>query len=309
MFVIAIITTILCIGMRQSARFNTVVVFIKLLTIAMFIIVAINHVNVQNLIPFLPFGWLGVMQGAALVFFAYIGFDAVSTAVEETINPQRNIPIGIIGSLIGCTLIYIIVSLLLTSITSYTTLNVGSPVADALLQVGHATAAGFIAAGAIAGLTTVILVMSYGLTRICLAIARDGLLPPNLGTINRRTHTPIRIALLTGAIMALIAGFVPIQYAAELVNIGTLAAFVFVCVGVIVLRITHPDLERPFKLRFNPVLPLLGIAFCFYLMLNLSTVTWWRFAIWMLVGLIVYFLYGQKHSLLNPANTVVLDKK
>ncbi|OGT41087.1 MAG: amino acid permease [Gammaproteobacteria bacterium RIFCSPHIGHO2_12_FULL_37_34] len=299
MLIIIAISTILCIGIKQSARFNTAVVFIKLITIAMFIVVAVHHINIRNWSNFLPFGWNGVMQGAALVFFAYIGFDALSTAVEETINPQRNIPIGIIGSLLSCTIIYIIVSALLTSIVSYTKLNVDSPVADALLQLGHRTAAGFIAAGAIAGLTTVILVMSYGLTRISLAIARDGLLPIALGKINSRTHTPIRIAVLTGIIMALVSGFVPIQYAAELVNIGTLAAFVFVCVGVIVLRITHPDMERPFKLPFNPFLPLMGVGFCLYLMFNLSPITWLRFGLWMLVGLVIYLAYGQKHSVLK----------
>ncbi|HLB42213.1 MAG TPA: amino acid permease [Gammaproteobacteria bacterium] len=297
--IIVAISTILCIGLRQSARFNTAVVFIKLITIVIFIVVAIKHIDLHHWNNFLPFGWNGVMQGAALVFFAYIGFDAVSTAVEETINPQRNIPIGIIGSLLGCTVIYIVVSALLTSIVSYTKLNVGSPVADALLQLGHHTAAGLIAAGAIAGLTTVILVMSYGLTRICLAIARDGLLPTALGKINSTTHTPIRIAILTGSIMAITAGFVPIEYAAELVNIGTLAAFVFVCVGVIVLRITHPDMERPFKLPFNPLLPLIGIVFCLYLMLNLSHITWLRFAIWMVIGLVIYLAYGQRHSILR----------
>ncbi|OGT35328.1 MAG: amino acid permease [Gammaproteobacteria bacterium RIFCSPHIGHO2_12_FULL_37_14] len=300
--IIIAISTILCLGIKQSARFNTAVVFIKLITIAVFILVAVKHVDIQNWSDFLPFGWNGVMQGAALVFFAYIGFDAVSTAVEETINPQRNIPIGIIGSLIGCTIIYIIVSALLTSIVSYTKLNVGSPVADALLQLGHHTAAGLIAAGAIAGLTTVILVMSYGLSRICLAIARDGLLPIALGKINLRTHTPIRIAILTGAIMAIAAGLVPIEYAAELVNIGTLAAFVFVCLGVIILRHTHPDMERPFKLPFNPILPSLGILFCLYLMLNLSHITWLRFAIWMGIGLVIYLAYGQRHSVLGDKN-------
>src|SRR3990167_6476194 len=298
-FIIVCITILLSIGIKQSARFNTAVVFIKLTTIAVFIIVAVHHVDFKNWSDFLPFGWNGVMEGAALVFFAYIGFDAVSTAVEETINPQRNIPIGIIGSLIGCTIIYIVVSALLTSIVSYTYLNVGSPVADALLQLGHHTAAGLIAAGAIAGLTTVILIMSYGLSRICLAIARDGLLPISLGKINLRTHTPIRIAILSGIIMAVVSGLVPIEYAAELVNIGTLAAFVFVCVGVIVLRITHPDMERPFKLPFNPILPVLGILFCVYLMLNLSNVTWLRFAVWMAIGLVIYLTYGQRHSVLR----------
>lgn len=297
--IIAIIAMVLCLGVKQGARFNAAVVFIKLVTIAVFIAVAITHVDLRHWSNFLPFGWNGVMHGAALVFFAYIGFDALSTTVEETINPQRNVPIGIIGSLIGCTIIYIIVSALLTTITSYTTLNVDSPVADALLRLGHQSIASVIAAGAIAGLTTVILVMSYALTRICLAIARDGLLPQSIGMINYRTHTPIRIILITSFIMAMVSGFAPIEHVAELVNIGTLAAFVFVCIGVIILRKTHPELHRPFKLPWNPILPLLGAIFCFYLMINLSAITWVRFVVWMAIGLCIYFLYSQKNSLLG----------
>jgi len=298
-FIILSLSALLCIGVKQSARFNAAIVFIKLITIIIFISVAITDIDLKNWEHFLPFGWIGVMHGAAFVFFAYIGFDALSTAVEESINPQRDIPIGIIGSLIFCTVTYIVVSALLVSIVPYTTLNVRSPVAYALLRLGHHTAAGFIAAGAIAGLTTVILVMYYGLTRICLAIARDGLLPSTLATINLKTRTPIRIILLTGIIMALIAGLAPINRAAELVNIGTLAAFTLVCAGVIVLRLTYPDLPRPFKLPLNPVIPLLGVISCIYLMFNLPALTWWRFIIWMIIGQVIYFLYSRKHSLLN----------
>jgi APA family basic amino acid/polyamine antiporter len=299
MFIILSLSGLLCLGVRQSARFNAVVVYIKLLTIAAFIVVAIPNVQPSNWVPFVPFGWSGVMEGAALVFFAYIGFDALSTAVEETVNPQRDIPIAIIASLIGCTLIYILVAALLTGIVSYTTLNVGSPVAEALLNIGHRTMAGLTAAGAIAGLTTVMLVMSYGLTRICLVISRDGLIPPAFAKINQRTHTPIRAILISGAVMALVSGFVPIGRAAELVNIGTLTAFSFVCIGVVVLRATHPEMARPFKLPLNPVIPFLGVAFSVYLMTQLSEVTWWRFFIWTAIGIGIYFLYSHRNSALE----------
>lgn len=297
--IILILSLLLCLGVKQSARVNAAIVFIKLLTISLFISVAIFNVNFNNWHPFMPFGWTGVMQGAALVFFAYIGFDALSTAVEETIEPTRNVPIGILTSLLICTLIYIIVSALLTTIVSYPSLNVNSPVADALLKIGHPIAAGCIAAGAIAGLTTVMLVMFYGLTRVLLAIARDGLLPFSLATIHPETHTPIRIILIIGTLMAMIAGFAPIDKAAELVNIGTLSAFTFVCGGVIIFRFTHPHLERPFKLPFNPLIPTLGIIFCLYLMIHLPGITWLRFIGWAVIGLAIYFLYGRKNSFLN----------
>jgi APA family basic amino acid/polyamine antiporter len=297
--IILALACLLCLGIKQSARFNAIIVFIKLLTIAMFIIVASLNIDTKNWQDFLPFGWIGVVHGAALVFFAYIGFDALSTAVEEAIDPKRSIPIGIITSLVVCTVIYIIVSGLLTGIVPYTTLNVESPVADALLQIGHRTAAGMIAAGAIAGLTTVMLVMFYGLSRICLAIARDGLLPANFATINKQTHTPIRVISILGVLIATIAGLAPIDKAAELVNIGTLAAFTFVCGGVIVFRYTHPDIQRPFRLPYNPLIPTLGMLSCIFLMLHLPAVTWWRFVIWTLAGISIYFLYSQKHSKLD----------
>lgn len=301
--IIIALAGLLCFGVKQSARFNAVIVFIKMITIAVFIAVAAFNVNPVNWHPFLPFGWAGVLEGAALVFFAYIGFDALSTAVEEAIDPQRNIPIGIIASLIICTLIYIIVSALLTGIAPYTALNVKSPVADALLQIGHRGAAGFIAAGAVAGLTTVMLVMFYGLTRICLAITRDGLLPSAVGEVNSSTRTPIRIIAVTGVIIALVAGFSPINRAAELVNIGTLAAFTMVCMGVVILRITHADMHRPFKLPLSPYIPLAGAFCCLYLMIELPWVTWWRFIIWGMAGIVIYFGYGYRHSVLRKTMT------
>jgi len=267
--------------------------------------VAATQVHLENWATFSPFGWEGIMQGAALVFFAYIGFDALSTAVAETVNPQRNVPIGIIGSLIICTLIYIIVSALLTGIVPYSTLNVPSPVANALLSLGFRMAAGFISVGAIAGLTTVMLVMYYGLTRICLAMAQDGLLPSPIAMVNPHTYTPIPTIILTGIIMASIAaGFVPINRAAELVNIGTLAAFTFVCSGALILRIRYPELPRPFKTPLFPLLPILGIISCLYLMINLPIFTWVRFIVWFLIGLVVYFSYSRQHSRLKKEKQV-----
>lgn len=297
--IILILTTLLCIGTKETSRFNTATVFIKILTIAIFIGVAIFNVNLANWHPFMPFGWTGVMQGASIVFFAYIGFDALSTAAEETINPQRNLPIGIIAALVVCTTIYIIVSMLLTGIVPYQQLDVSSPVAYALLHIGHPLAAGMIAAGAIAGLTTVMLVMYYGLTRVFFAISRDGLLPTFFAQVHPRTQTPVKVILLSGIIIATIAGLVPINDAAELVNIGTLAAFALVSGGVMILRWTHPEIPRPFKIPFNPITPLFGVLSCCYLMANLPLITWLRFVLWMAIGIVIYFSYSRRHSCLQ----------
>lgn len=297
--IILLLAGLLCLGTRESSRFNTGIVFIKLLAIMVFIGVAVNHVDTNHWEVFMPFGWNGVMTGAALVFFAYIGFDAVSTAAEETINPQRNLPIGIIASLFICTLIYMVVASLLTLVVPYTSLNVKSPVAEVLLNLQHPFAAGLISAGAIAGLTTVMLVLYYGFSRIFLAISRDGLLPRRFAKVNSKTHTPVSIILVSGVIMAITAGLTPIGELAELVNIGTLAAFVLVCGGVIALRITKPDMPRPFKLAYNPLIPTLGILSCLYLMWSLPSITWIRFLLWMAAGVGIYFVYGYKNSLLR----------
>ncbi len=297
--IVALLTVLLCLGVKESARFNAIVVFIKLITIAAFLIIAFRHLQPAYWHPFFPFGWSGVMEGAALVFFAYIGFDALSTAAEETIQPQRDIPIGILISMVVCTLIYIVVSLFLTGIVSYKTLNVSSPVAAVMLQLNHHLAAGLIGAGAIAGLTTVMLVMFYGLTRIFLAISRDGLLPLAFSKIHPRTRTPISIIITSGVLIAFFASLLPIHRAAELVNIGTLTAFTLVCAGVIILRKTRPELPRPFKLPWNPLIPGLGIIFCLYLMIHLPAVTWWRFLCWLILGIIIYFVYSIKHSVLQ----------
>lgn len=294
--VILLLSFVLAAGVRQSAAFNGVMVIVKLAVIALFIAVAAFHVTPGNWHPFMPFGWPGVVRGAALIFFAYIGFDAVSTAAEETRNPQYSLPIGIIVSLVVCTVIYIIVSGLLTSIVPYFTLDTASPVAQSMLTLGHPMVALLIGVGAIVGLTSVMLVLFYGLTRIFLAMARDGLLPQVFAAVNPRTQTPVRVILVSGVLMALIAAFTPIAYVAELVNIGTLSAFAIVCAGVLVLRYTKPDLPRPFRAPGAPVVPLLGIAFCVYLMLSLPLLTWIRFVIWLVIGLVVYMSYGRSHS-------------
>jgi APA family basic amino acid/polyamine antiporter len=300
--IVSIITTLLCAGIKISKYFNFVMVFIKLLAITVFIGIALFNIQPNNWHPFVPFGWAGIMHGAALIFFAYLGFDAVSTAAEETVNPQRDLPIGIIGSLLICTLLYIIVSGLLTGIAPYASLNVSSPVSFALLQLGYNFAAGLVAAGAIAGLSTVILVMIYGLTRIFLAMSRDGLLPSIFSRVHPRTQTPVPVIAIVGTLIAAVAGFTPMTTVAELVNIGTLMAFIIVCSGVIMLRYTQPNLPRPFKTPFSPLIPLLGIIFCIYLTASLPLITWIRFIIWMMIGIILYFFYGYTNSKLRPGN-------
>lgn len=302
--IILFLTFLLILGIKSSSRVNNMMVLIKLSVIFLFIIIAVNNVNTANWIPFMPYGWHGVMQGASLIFFAYIGFDAVSTAAEEAINPQRDLPRGIIGSLVICTVLYIIVAGLLTGIVPYTSLNVASPISHAMLLLGHKAAAGLIGVGAIAGLTTVMLVLFYGLTRVFFAMARDGLLPKFFAYTDHLTLTPVRIILLCGVIMAIIAAFIPIHELAELVNIGTLFAFITVCIGVIILRYSNPDLPRPFKTPFMPLIPVLGAASCLYLIIQLPAITMIRFVVWMVIGLIIYFSYSRFYSELQPKRNV-----
>ena len=294
--IILVLGAMLAVGIRSSTRLNNLMVLIKLAAIAAFTAIAWPQVDPANWQPFLPFGFGGVMQGAALIFFAYIGFDAVSTAAEEARNPQRDLPIAIIGSLAICTLVYVVVAGTLTGIAHYSTLNVASPVSDALLNLGSRVGAGLVAAGAIAGLTSVMLVSYYGQTRVFLAMSRDGLLPPAFARVSPRTGTPVPVIVITGIMTAAIAGFTPISAVAEMVNIGTLSAFAVVCIGVIVLRRTRPDLHRPFRTPAAPLIPLLGAAMCGWLMLNLPAVTWWRFLLWMGLGLLIYFTYSARHS-------------
>jgi APA family basic amino acid/polyamine antiporter len=301
--IIGLIGMLLSLGVKESARANKIIVFIKLSVITLFIVVGSFYFNIENWKPFMPFGFQGIVNGAGLIFFAYIGFDAVSTAADEAIKPQRDIPRGIIGSLIICTIIYIIVAALLTGISQYSTLNVTSPVAAVLLKLGHRLSAEIVAIGAIAGLTTVILVMYFGLTRIFLAMSRDGLLPNRFGKIHQKSQTPRRLIGIVGVLMAVAAGVIPINHIAEIVNIGTLAAFTVVCAGVIVLRYTKPDMPRPFRTPWSPLVPSLGIIFCVYLMSSLPVTTWISFSIWTFGGLVIYFSYSRLNGL--SAKTVL----
>lgn len=295
-FIVLLMTLLLTRGVKKSARFNTIMVTIKVAVILLFIGVGVWYVKPENWTPFMPFGFSGVATGAATVFFAYIGFDAVSTAAEEVRNPQRDMPIGIIASLAVCTVLYIVVSLILTGIVPYDMLGVKNPVAFALQYIHQDWVAGFISLGAITGITTVLLVMIYGQTRLFYAISRDGLLPKALSRVNPNTQTPILNSWVTGGMIAFFAGIVPLNKLAELTNIGTLFAFIVVSIGVIVLRKTQPDLKRSFKVPFVPAIPILAVLFCGYLVLQLPATTWIGFAAWLVVGLIIYFTYGYKHS-------------
>ncbi len=306
--IIVVLMVLLIIGVKQSAKANNAMVFVKLITIAIFVSVAVFNVHPENWHPFMPFGWFdtlpngkttGVLAGASLVFFAYVGFDAVSTAAEEAQNPQRDLPFGIITSLTFCTLVYILVAGLLTGVVHYSELNVESPVAHALSLIGFNWASALISTGVISGLTTVMLVLYYGLTRIIYAMSRDGLLSGFFSKVNAHTQTPIRIIVLCGLLMALIAGLMPLGDLAELVNIGTLAAFAFVCLGVIILRVKHPDMHRPFRSPYSPLFPILGMLSCGGLMAFLPAITWLRFVVWLVIGLIVYFTYSIHNSKLN----------
>lgn len=300
--IVFIVMVLLAIGVKESARFNALMVIIKLSVLGIFIAVACSHFNSALWHPFLPFGKQGIVNGAALIFFSYIGFDAVSTAAEEAKNPERDLPIGILASLVICTFLYMIVSGLLTGIVHYSALNVASPVAFALLQIGHRALAGMVAAGAIAGLTTVILVMYYGFTRVFLAMSRDGLLPHFLGVVNPKTLTPVRIILGVGVLMIINAGIIPFHHLAELVNIGTLTAFVMVCVGTIILRYTKPTLHRPFKTPFSPLFPAIGALLCLYLIVSLPAFTIIRFIVWWVIGFVIYLCYSRYSSSLAKKN-------
>lgn len=298
MVVILGLAAVLSIGTKASARFNTTVVYIKLAVIALFLGIGFFHFNPANWHPFMPFGFQGIVNGAGLIFFAYIGFDSVSTAGEETLNPQRDLPLGIIASLIVCAIVYVLVAAILTGIAYYPTLNVSSPVATALFKLGYHFSSEILAFGAIAGLTSTILAMYFGFTRVFLAMSRDGLLPKHFTKIDEKSQTPSQLIWVVGIVMALIAGFFPISQIANIVNIGTLAAFVGVCISVIVLRFTRPNIERPFKTPFGILIPTLGIIFCSYLMLTLPFATWVSFAIWTGIGAVIYLFYSRYNSLL-----------
>ena len=301
--IILIMTVLLSRGVRESARVNNIMVFIKLAVVLLFIFAGVKYVKPENWTPFMPFGFDGVMVGAATVFFAFIGFDAVSTAAEEVKRPQRDLPIGIIASLLICTVLYIVVSLILTGIVPYGKLNISDPVAFALQFIGQDGLAGVISVGAITGITTVMLVMMYGQVRVSYAMSRDGLLPNRFSKVHPKFKTPFLNTWITGVVAALISGLVDLSVLAHLVNIGTLSAFTLVAIAVIVMRKTHPDLPRAFKAPLVPILPALTVIFCLYLMLQLPAITWKSFGIWMVIGIGVYFLYSRKNSALHKESS------
>ncbi|MFE2091449.1 amino acid permease [Streptomyces sp. NPDC059460] len=322
---VVVLTVILVLGMKLSARVTTVVVAIKLAVVMIVIIAGLFFIKAANYSPFIPpaqpqpagsgltapliqlifgyaptnFGVMGIFTAASVVFFAFIGFDVVATAAEETKLPQRDMPRGILASLFICTVLYVAVSLVVTGMEHYTELSVSAPLADAFKAVGHPVYAGFISFGAAVGLTTVCMILLLGQTRVFFAMSRDGLLPRFFSKTHPKFGTPYRPTILLGVIIAIVAGFTSINELATLVNIGTLFAFVVVALGVVVLRRTRPDLHRAFRTPWVPVLPILSVAASVWLMLNLPAETWLRFAIWMAIGVIIYFTYGRSHSRIN----------
>ncbi|MFW3170556.1 amino acid permease [Geodermatophilus sp. CPCC 206100] len=327
-------TGVLVLGIKLSSRVTAVIVAIKLAVVLLVIVVGLFYLNADNYSPFVPpsepagegegglhtpliqllgftqasFGWSGVLAGAAIVFFAFIGFDIVATAAEETRNPARDLPRGIIGSLAICTLLYVAVSLVVVGMQNYTELSASAPLAGAFAANGLTFFSSVISLGALAGLTSVVMILMLGQSRVLFAMSRDHLLPPGLARVHPRYGTPYRITIATGVVVAVLAGLVPLSALAELVNIGTLFAFLLVSIGVWWLRRTRPDLERSFRVPFIQVLPWVSAAACLWLMANLPVDTWLRFLVWMAIGVGVYFLYGRRRSRMatgerRPAST------
>lgn len=305
-FIIGMMTTLLVIGIKESAKFNNIIVIIKVVVILLFIGFGISYINVDNWTPFIPentgsfanFGFTGVLTGAAVVFFAYIGFDAVSTTAQEAINPKRDLPIGILVSLLICTVLYVAVSLVMTGIVKYTELNVPAPIAVAIDAAGKGLnwLRPIIKIGAIAGLSSVVMVLLLGQSRIFYAMSNDGLLWKMFSKTHPKFKTPYITSIITGFVAAIFAGLFPIGLLGELVSIGTLLAFVIVSIGLIILRKKEPDAPRKFRAPWVPVLPIFGALISLALMLSLPKDTWIRLVVWMAIGFIIYFTYGIKHS-------------
>ena len=312
---IVIVTVILVIGIKESANFNSAIVIIKVAIVLTFIAIAggfiLKHPEVaaHNWHPFIPpntgefghYGWSGIVRGAGVIFFAYIGFDAVSTAAQEAKKPQRDMPIGILGSLVICTILYILVSGVLTGIVSYTTLNVPDPVAVGIDHAGVRWGSVLVKLGAIAGLGSVMLVMLLGQSRVFYSMSRDGLLPEWAGAVHPRFRTPWISSITVGIFVAIFASLIPIGILGELVSIGTLLAFVIVCAGVWILRVRRPELHRPFKTPLVPLVPILGIVVSGLMMVSLPFSTWLRLIIWLVIGMVIYFGYGRHHSRVQAA--------
>jgi len=299
--VVALITGLLLVGVRESARMNAVMVILKLVVLALFVGVGAMHLDTTLYTPFAPNGMRGIGQGAAIVFFAYIGFDAISTAAEETKNPQRNMPIGILAGLAICTLIYVVVGIVMTGLAPWSELRVSDPLAFALERAGLPVVQWLVAFGAVVSMGAVLLVFQYGQPRILLAMARDGLLPPSAARIHPRFKTPFTLTWLVGLVVALGSLVADDDATYDLTNIGTLFAFLLVCLGVMVLRRTDPDRPRPFRVPFVWVVAPLGVVACLLTIANLPPMAWVRFAVWMVIGLVVYFAYGYRRSVLGRA--------
>jgi APA family basic amino acid/polyamine antiporter len=319
---VALLTTLIAIGIKESLRVNLFLVGVKLFVVLFVIIAGLFYITPSNYTPFVPpaadpvnasglaqplfqwifgfqaqtYGILGIVSAASVVFFAYIGFDVVATTAEEAKNPQKDLPRGIIGSLIICTFLYVAVALVITGMVNYKDIDPNAALATAFQDVGKPGFATLISAGAVAGLTTVVMTLMIGAVRVLFAMSRDGLLPRGFAHVNEKSGTPVKITVTIGVLVAIVASFTPIGKLEEMVNIGTLTAFGLVSLAVPILRKRRPDLERSFKVPLNPFLPILASVVCLYLALNLSIETWLRFVVWMILGFAIYFLYGNGHS-------------
>jgi basic amino acid/polyamine antiporter, APA family len=294
-----LITWVLYVGVHESAKINNIIVGVKIAVILLFLFLGVQHINLANLTPLMPFGWKGVMAGAAIIFFAYIGFDAVSTAAEETKNPKRDVPLGLMLCLGVVIILYVTVAFVLTGMVPFKEIDINNALPAALARIGIRWGGALVATGAIIGMISTLLVTLYGQVRIFMVMARDGLLPKTFAKVHPVHQTPHICTWITGIATAVIAGFFPLSMIIDLCNIGTLFAFVLVSVGVIILRKTQPNVERKFKTPGVPFTPLITVGFCFYLMYSLPKVTWYRFGVWLLAGLLIYFLYGVRHSKLQ----------
>ncbi|MFL0248307.1 amino acid permease [Candidatus Clostridium stratigraminis] len=294
-----LVTWILYIGIKESANVNNIIVGVKIIVILLFIFLGSTHINLTNFHPFAPFGWRGIMQGAALIFFSYIGFDAVSTAAEETVNPKRDVPLGLVICLGVVIVLYVAIAFVLCGIVPFKSIDITDALPAALRSIGINWGGALVATGAIIGMISTLLVTLYGQIRIFMVMSRDGLLPPVFAKLHTNHKTPHICTWITGIICAVLAGLFPLNVLIELCNIGTLFAFILVSVGVIILRKTMPNIERKFRCPWVPVTPIITVLLCLYFIVSLPPVTWLRFIIWLAGGSLLYFVYGFKHSSLN----------